>query len=123
MPTKNILIAEDDSGISELMKIILEGENYHVLICAKGNEVLPMVKKHKPDLILLDLWIPGISGEELTRLLRSGPKTKKIPILIVSAQNQLPELIKKIGANDFISKPFDIKEFTAKVKKYSGSAK
>jgi DNA-binding response OmpR family regulator len=104
------------------MKIILEEENYMVRISPDGSLALDMIKKELPDLILLDLWIPGIGGAELTKKLRQDPDTKNIPILIVSAQNNLSELIKKIGADDFISKPFDIKEFTAKVRKYTTSA-
>lgn len=118
-----VLVVEDDSGISELIKTILEGENFEVYICSNGQGVNQAVEKTNPDLILLDLWIPGLNGESVTLALKRKKATQDIPIVIISAQSNLASVVSKIKADDFIAKPFDLHHLVTVVKKYTSKQK
>jgi CheY-like chemotaxis protein len=112
---KRVLICDDDEGISEVTRIILEENGYDTKLCNTGKAIQKKVKEYQPDLILLDLWMPGIDGKETTKLLKTNPETRHIPIIIVSALNEIQGIAKAIGADGFISKPFEIKDLIAKV--------
>ncbi len=117
-PAKKILVAEDDPGITELMKIALTGRGYKILTCADGYRVPGAVAKFGPDLIIMDLWLPGIDGQKLTKRLKTQPETKDIPIVIVSAQRRLSEVVKKFKADGHVSKPFDVNNLLNYVEKF-----
>ena len=110
-----ILVAEDDPGIIELFKIVLVQHGHRVIVCSHGHEVLKQVAKASPALIIMDLWLPGIQGAELTQRLKSGRVTRSIPILIVSAQNNLDKVVKNTQADGFLPKPFDIAELISTI--------
>lgn len=103
-----ILVVEDDPSILELLSVALEEQGYEVELCADGQNVLEVARAESPALILLDLWIPGINGEEVTKLLKADDQTRHIPVVIVSAQNDLPSVATRIGADGFLPKPFDL---------------
>ena len=109
---KKILLVEDNKEIHELIKNVLEKERYIVINAYSGTEALIILEKEKIDLILLDLMLPGINGEEIIK------KIKSIPIIVISAkvskQDKINSLL--IGANDYITKPFDMDELLARVK-------
>src|SRR5579884_1070730 len=84
---RKVLICDDDQGILEVTKIILESNGYDVDTLDNGKAIVKHVKNSKPHLILLDLWMPGIEGKEITKLLKSDQQTKQIPLIIVSAVN------------------------------------
>ena len=108
-----ILIAEDDPDINKLLTRILEKEGYQVTAAFSGSEARLLLKTVRFDLILLDLMLPGVTGEELVEEIR---RTSTTPILVVSAKGQEDKLhVLKIGADDFISKPFDVKEVAMRV--------
>ena len=108
-----ILIAEDDPDINKLLTRILEKEGYQVTAAFSGSEARLLLKTVRFDLILLDLMLPGATGEELVEEIR---RTSTTPILVVSAKGQEDKLhVLKIGADDFISKPFDVKEVAMRV--------
>lgn len=111
----NILIIEDDEDINNLLKEILEIEEYNIKQGFSGTEGKLLFDMEKPDLILLDLMLPGLTGEEIVKLVR---EESKIPIIIISAKLDVDTKVEllKIGADDFIEKPFDIKEVMARVK-------
>lgn len=118
---KKILIAEDDPGISELIETVLEDRGYIVEICPDGHiarELIAHEAVFVPDLILLDLWIPGVDGQELARQLKATPDTRHIPIILVSAQRDLQAIVQKTGANGFLAKPFDLNQLLAIVHQY-----
>ncbi|MDP3993414.1 MAG: response regulator [Candidatus Doudnabacteria bacterium] len=120
MNTKQILIVEDDPGIVELIKTILESEGYAVWICDKGEMVLEKTKEISPALIFLDLWIPGeMDGAKVTRLLKADEQTRNIPVVIVSAHNDLAEIAREVGAADFLAKPFDLKALLMLAQRYA----
>ena len=108
-----ILIAEDDPDINRLLGRILEKEGYQVTAAFSGSEARLLLKTVRFDLIVLDLMLPGATGEELVEEIRKNSTT---PILVVSAKGQEDKLnVLKMGADDFISKPFDVNEVAVRV--------
>ncbi|MDQ6845902.1 MAG: response regulator [Bacteroidota bacterium] len=107
---KCILIFDDDPEISLVCKIILEQQNYSVETRIYCDDVIDDISKVKPDLILMDLWIPEIGGENAINLVKQNENTRNIPIILFSANVELEEVCNRIGANGFLKKPFAIKE-------------
>lgn len=119
--SKKILVCDDDLGIIEVLRIILETNNYTVRVLTEGKGIVKKVIEYQPHLILLDLWMPGVAGKEITGLLKKEEKTKHIPIIIVSALNETEKIAKEIGANGFLCKPFDMNELLNKVESMTKS--
>ncbi|WP_040210222.1 response regulator transcription factor [Clostridium polynesiense] len=111
-----ILIVEDETDISGLLVKILEESQYQTIQAFSGTEAKLLLEKDIPDLILLDLMLPGISGEELLHDIREN-KHSNIPVLVLSAKNSLGDKVSllKTGADDYISKPFEPEEVIARV--------
>lgn len=109
--TKCILIYEDDPEILFLCRMLLEKENYRVETLTKCDNALNDISKFKPDLILMDLWIPEMGGELAVNLLKGNAETKEIPILLFSANDEIQEISDRLKADGYISKPFDIHAF------------
>jgi DNA-binding response OmpR family regulator len=109
-----ILIVEDDEGIRDTLKFHLASAGFQVLEAADGTTGLRAARTGKPDLILLDLMLPGMGGLELCRALR---KTSRVPILMISARdNEVDKIVGlELGADDYITKPFSVREVTARV--------
>lgn len=109
---KTILIVEDDSSIHKILEEILINENYNILNAYSGTEALMLIEKNNIDLILLDLMIPGLSGEELIS------KVNHLPIIVISAKINTEDKVSCLlsGANDYITKPFDKSELLARIK-------
>lgn len=106
--TKRVLVCDDDLGISEVVKIMLEGEGYEVMVVGSGKAIVSKAIQFQPNLIFLDIWMPGIDGREVIKLLHSDPKTKKIPIVVMSALNNAPDIAINSGVQACLSKPFDM---------------
>lgn len=117
--SKRILVCDDDMGILDVISILLKDNGYHVKLLSNGKAIIKRIEAYNPDLVLLDLWMPGIDGKEITKLLKSCNETKNIPIIIISALDTAKKISKDIGADDFIEKPFDIYDLLNKVKKYT----
>lgn len=109
---QTILIVEDDQSIHNILEELLEKENYNILNAYSGTEALMLIEKNNIDLILLDLMIPGISGEELIK------KINHLPIIVLSAKISTEDKVKSLlnGANDYITKPFNKEELLARIK-------
>src|SRR5256714_11943277 len=109
-----ILVVEDDEGIREMLKFHLASAGFSVLEASDGTTGLRAARTGKPDLILLDLMLPGMGGLELCRALR---KTSRVPILMISARDAEVDKIVglELGADDYITKPFSVREVTARV--------
>ena len=118
---KRIMICDDDAGILEVTKIILETNGYSVEALNNGRAIVNRVKRFAPDLILLDLWIPGIEGKEISKLLKSDALTNKIPIVLVSAVNDLDKVSSNLPSDGFLSKPYDMNELLELVRKFTES--
>jgi DNA-binding response OmpR family regulator len=112
---KNILLIDDDLGINEVIKIILEDEGYSVKTMSESRGVLNKIKNDKPDLILLDIWMPVISGLQVCRLLKSHKETAGIPVIMISASVGTEKKSKEAGADGFVLKPFEMDDLLSKV--------
>ena len=116
MATKQkILIVDDDCNIAELISLYLIKECFDTLIVNDGEEALKQFQLYQPNLILLDLMLPGIDGYEVCRTIR---KTSNVPIIMLSAKGEVFDKVLglELGADDYMTKPFDSKELVARVK-------
>jgi two-component system phosphate regulon response regulator PhoB len=115
---KHILVIEDERDIAELVRYNLEREGYQVSWAASGEEGFELAKREVPHLILLDLMLPGADGFDICRALRGEIRTRAIPIIIVTAKGQEPDMVAglEIGADDYITKPFSPRVLVARVK-------
>jgi CheY-like chemotaxis protein len=120
---KKIMIVDDEENLVELVKAIFESEGYEVIPAYSGKECLEKLEKVKPDLILMDMMMPGMTGKETTKKIRENPKTKnlKIAFLTVVRLSEIGmEELKKLNVLDFITKPFDNQDLVRRVKKLLG---
>lgn len=115
---KKILLCDDEEDIIALIRIIITSMDIEFVAKNKINNVIPMVNEVKPDLILMDLWIPDIGGKEAVKILKNEKSTADIPILLFSATDKLELICEEVGANNFIRKPFDVKDFKKKIETY-----
>ena len=108
---KTILIVEDNTDIHNLLKEVLEKEKYRVVDSYSGTEALMLLEREKVDLILLDLMLPGLNGEEIIK------KVKDIPIIVISAKISPEDKVNALlsGANDYLTKPFSTEELLARI--------
>lgn len=113
-----ILIVEDEKDILELLKYNLEKEGYKALCADNGGKALDLIKKDRPDLIILDLMLPGLNGLEICKILRKDDTTVNLPIVILTAKDTESDIIKglELGADDYITKPFSPKVLIARIK-------
>lgn len=115
---KKILIYDDDKEILLLCKTILAKYDFETEIRAVCDNVLNDIEATNPDLVLMDLWIPGIGGEKAILLLKQNERTKHIPVLVFSADTDIAEISEKVQANGFIEKPFTIPDFIKQIRKH-----
>lgn len=108
---KQIMIVDDDMNIGNMLEKVLVKENYQVLRAYSGTEALMLLDKETPDLILLDLMLPGLSGEEVL------PKIQNIPVIVMSAKTDISNKVDVLlaGAADYVTKPFELKELLARI--------
>lgn len=114
---QNIFIAEDDADITELLQFNLEQAGYRVRSEAHGERAFEKLVKKPPDLLILDLNLPGLSGIEICKYLRENPRTRDLPIMMLTARTQeIDKIIGfEIGADDYITKPFSVREVLMRV--------
>jgi len=113
--SKKILVVDDEKKITEILRAYLEREGYRVTAAYDGNSALESIDKNSPDLIVLDLMLPGISGWDLCKKIRQN---SFIPIIMLTARDEISEKIigLELGADDYITKPFDPKEVVSRIK-------
>ena len=121
---KTVLIVEDNQNNAELLEDILSVRGYNVNIVTRGEEALESVEKMKPELILMDIQLPGIDGYEITRRLKNDPFTKDIIIIAVTAYALKGDEMKALraGCDDYMSKPINTRELPEMVERYIGPA-
>ena len=112
-----ILIVDDVMSNVLLLKVLLTNEKFNIVTASNGNQALDQVKKENPDLILLDVMMPDMSGFEVSQKLKAGPEAAHIPIIFLTALNSTADIVKgfQVGGNDFISKPFNKEELIIRV--------
>ncbi len=113
-----ILVVDDDPNIARLVRSYLEREGFVVDALHDGNSVLPAIRRRRPDLIVLDLMLPGVDGLEITRQLRGDADLATVPILMLTARiDDIDRIIGlELGADDYVTKPFNPREVAARVK-------
>ena len=116
--TAKVLIVEDEAALAEMLRYNLEAEGFRVSHAGTGEEAEVLVAEDRPDLVLLDWMLPGVSGIEICRRLRARMDTKSIPIVMLTARGEEGDRIRGIstGADDYIVKPFSLPELMARVK-------
>ena len=110
-----ILVVDDDIDILSVMEILLSMKGFDVEVTSRGENTLPKIESFKPDLVLLDVLISGYDGRAICKQLKSNQATSHIPVIMFSAHPGAAATIKDYGADDFISKPFDVNNLMQKV--------
>ncbi|MEG0614389.1 MAG: response regulator transcription factor [Oscillospiraceae bacterium] len=115
MSLGNVLVVDDDNNICELLRLYLEKEGYGVIISHDGEEALVKFNALKPDVILLDIMLPGLDGWQVCREIR---KKSNVPVIMITAKGETFDKVLglELGADDYVVKPFDTKEIIARIK-------
>ena len=115
---KEILIVDDEPSIVVPIQFLMEQQGYSVIVAENGHDALDLIYKYKPDLILLDIMLPGIDGYEVCEIVRLDPKLRDVKVIFLTAKGREVEIAKglALGADAYITKPFSNAELVAKVK-------
>jgi two-component system phosphate regulon response regulator PhoB len=117
MPPK-VLIVEDEDSLVTLLSYNLQAEGYAVVHTASGGDAMMVVNEERPDIVILDWMLPGLSGIEICRQIRARPETKGLPVIMLTARGEEGDRIRGLqtGADDYVVKPFSVSELVARVK-------
>ena len=118
MARENVLVVDDERDILELVKYNLDKEGYQVTVVATGEDALAATRTKMPDIVVLDLMLPGVDGLEVCRRLKADPKTRSIPIVMLTAKGDEADVVTglELGASDYVTKPFSPRVLTARIK-------
>lgn len=118
MAKEHILVVDDEEDILELVRYNLSKEGYRVTVVTSGEEALKSARSGQPDVILLDLMLPGVDGLEVCRLLKQDSKTQHIPVIMLSAKGEEADIVTglELGAADYITKPFSPRILLARLR-------
>lgn len=108
MTNKKIVICDDDEGILDMLTFVLEDSGYHIVAEPNSLNLLPLIQAERPDLLLIDLWMPVLSGDQVVKKLKADPGTRNLPVVIISASTDGRSIARDAGADSYIAKPFDI---------------
>ncbi|MBK8871638.1 MAG: response regulator [Elusimicrobia bacterium] len=117
--TARVVVVEDDPATAQLLTALLEKESYHVSLAMDGQTGLRLAREQRPDLLLLDVLLPGMNGFEVCQRIRQDPATCLIPILLLTSLDQIKDKVTgfKLGADEFVSKPFETAELMARIER------
>jgi two-component system, OmpR family, response regulator MprA len=117
-PQLKVLVVDDEDNIIELIRLGLRYEGFQVEVASDGEQGIALAQRIDPDLIILDVMMPGIDGLEVCRRLRSNPTTRDVPILMLTAKDEVGDRILGLqtGADDYLTKPFDFYELLERIK-------
>ena len=115
--TKEILIVDDEPNVVVSLQFLMEQQGYKVMIAERGEDALDLIYQYKPDLVLLDIMLPGIDGYEVCEIVRLNPEYRNIKIIFITAKGREEEIAKglSLGADAYITKPFSNAELVAQV--------
>jgi DNA-binding response OmpR family regulator len=115
---KKILVIDDELDVLQMVVFILKKNGFAVISATGGQEAIDLAYKEKPDLIILDLWLPDMDGAEVSRRLKADDNLRNIPIILFTASAEMIEdRVKECNANDYLLKPFEYQELLDKVAK------
>ncbi len=122
--SKEILIVDDEPGVVVAIQFLMEQQGYTVLVAERGEDALDLIYRHKPDLVLLDIMLPGISGWEVCEIIRLNPDCRTVKIVFLTARGDEAEIARglALGADAYITKPFNNDHLIAKVNALLGHA-
>lgn len=118
MNNEKILIVDDEEHIVELIKFNLEANGYKTITASNGLEALELAKNEKPDLVLLDIMLPGLNGNDVCKEIRKDTEISTMPIIMITAKGEELDRILglELGADDYVTKPFSVRELMARIK-------
>lgn len=120
MEAKKIVIVDDDTAILDSLGVLLDFEGFDVKAFDRGSEIFKCIEgSHKPDAILIDMWLSEEDGREICKKLKNDENTKNIPVIIMSASRGLEDTALESGANAFVSKPFEIDDIVKKLNQFT----
>jgi DNA-binding response OmpR family regulator len=115
---KIVLVADDDNDLLQLVKIQLQRAGFDVQISLNGNGIMKMAVDGHPDVILLDIAMDGISGGDICKKLKTYDKTAAIPVIMISANDNIEYIANACGANDYVRKPFNVQAIKEKISRF-----
>jgi DNA-binding response OmpR family regulator len=117
---RHVLLVEDEANIAEAIQFLLTRDGWRVTHLGDGTGVLDLVRKDRPDLVILDHMLPGISGLEVLAALRADPDLAGLPVMVLTARGRDRDMAERAGADRFMSKPFSNAEILAEVRAMTG---
>src|SRR5947209_4023981 len=113
-----ILVVEDEKDLLDLLQFNLRQAGFETLAAQDGGQALALVRNRVPDLVLLDLMLPGVPGTEVCRQLKTSPRTKNVPVIMLTARGEEVDRVVgfELGADDFVTKPFSLRELVLRVR-------
>ncbi len=115
---KKVFVFDDNVDILDLCTIILEDAGYEIKTSSTSNNIIEQVSSYLPDIIFMDNWLPDVGGIDATKELKAHEALSRIPVIYFSANNDVKSLAEQAGADDYLSKPFDIEELEKIISKY-----
>lgn len=115
--SKRIMICDDDAGILEMMEMIIEEYGFEAITEANSLNVLKGLEREQPDLLLLDIWMPLLSGDQVLKNIKADAQFKSLPVIMYSASSEGKAIAQTVGADDYIAKPFDLNDLEAKIRR------
>ena len=117
MNKKKLLICEDDESILDILHMVFAQSGFTTVLSTSCVEMNALVEREKPDLVILDRWMPGKNGDIALQQLRQMPANKDLPVIMLSASHDGADVAKAAGANAFVAKPFNVTELVETVRK------
>lgn len=120
---KTILIVDDNDDIVTTYGVVLERMGYRVAVAYDGNQCIEKIKEEKPDLVLLDVFLPGLSGSEVCKMIKEASQTKDIPVVAITASmsTDTKKRMTEVGADGFLLKPIDVTDLSSVIKEFVGT--
>ena len=115
--SNKVLVCDDEQEILDILQLILEDEGFKVVAVQNSLDVQNVIELEQPELLLIDLWMPALSGDQVITALRANERFKALPVIVISASSDGRQIAFAAGADDFIAKPFDLDSMITSVKK------
>lgn len=117
MTNKKIMVCDDDQGILDVLQMLLETEDFTVCTEIESPNLIDKIRNQNPDLLLLDLWMPILSGDQILKTIRQTEEIKHLPVVVLSASVDGSDIASDAGADAFVAKPFDMDDLIMKIRR------